>query len=34
MFSTTLNDASGELPDLILFLQSVYRKEAGIPEGL
>ncbi len=34
MFSTTLNGASGELPDLILFLQSVYRKEAGIPAGL
>ena len=30
MFSTTLNGSFGELPDLILFLQSVYRKESCI----
>ena len=34
MFYTTLNGSFNELPDLILFLQSVYRKEAGIPANV
>lgn len=32
MFSTTLNDSSGNLPDLISFLAAAYRKEIKIPE--
>ena len=34
MLSTILNGASGELPDLITLLATVYRKEIKIPEGV
>jgi hypothetical protein len=34
MLSTILNGSAGELPDLIAFLSTAYRKEGKIPEGV
>ena len=34
MLSKTLKGISGELPDLIAFLNTAYRKEIKIPEGV